>query len=115
MLFVVIPTPYQVYEDVFERYVGSFNIHRASVDLYQPNRLLAVAFELNGLKLLDPIELMRERSVQAARLYGQIDGHLSAEGHRVLAEYVLPEVEKLLARSISIDRQCGKSGTELSP
>lgn len=94
--FVLVPTNYQVHTSVFEEYVVSFGIDEASVDLVQPNRLLAQEFEQRGLFLLDPLERMRASGRAGARLYGAVDNHLNDEGHRVVAESMLSAVLGLL-------------------
>jgi hypothetical protein len=95
-LFVLIPAPYQVDQAAFARYVEAFNIDVASVDLELPNKLLARRFSEASLRLVDPLPQMRLRHEAGVQLYGVVDRHLNAEGHRVLAETLLPVVKALI-------------------
>jgi hypothetical protein len=96
--FVLIPSKYQVYEDVFYRYVQGFGIDVETVDLEQPNRLLKQEFRARDLVLMDLLEALRQHS--GGRLYGSIDSHLNADGHRFIASYLRPHVESLLAKKV---------------
>jgi hypothetical protein len=98
VIFTLLPTPYQVDREVFDTYVRSFRIRLESVDLEQPNKELAKRFRGASLTLLDPLEELRQRSKQGARLYGTVDRHLNANGHQAVTAIVLPAVEAVLGR-----------------
>ncbi len=86
--FVLLPASYQVHKEMFESYINAFAIERGSVDLEQPNRILAGAFAKNSMTLLDPLELMRAGASRGVLLFGRIDRHLNAEGIRVVSRFV---------------------------
>jgi hypothetical protein len=88
VLFILIPTSYQVYPNRFNAFMDQFGISPDSVDLEQPNRLLDQAFERRGLELEDPLSFLRNRASTAAPLYGDIDRHFSPAGHELLGEYL---------------------------
>jgi hypothetical protein len=101
VVFVLIPAVYQVEPLLFERYLRAFAIPRDSVDLEQPNRLLAAEFARRRLRLLDALEALRGAHRRGALLYGRIDRHLSAEGHVVLASFLETAMEPLLRQSVA--------------
>jgi hypothetical protein len=96
VLFVLLPASYQVYPSVFERYVEGFGIDVDSVDLEQPNKLLAAAMADDSLELIDPLLYIREQAAAGAVLFGSVDQHFNVDGHRVTAEYLLPIIEERL-------------------
>jgi len=97
LLFVLLPAVYQVEEEYFYKFVDSHGIPRDSVDLEQPNTLLATAFYRRSLPLLDPLSYMRVKADQGLHMYGGVDPHFNPEGHRIVAEYILPYMEECLA------------------
>lgn len=95
-LFVLLPTDYQVNREIFDRYARSFDIDTASVDLYQPNRLLKHSFASRSLTLIDPIEHLRRKAEAGTTLYGFIDSHFNEHGHEAVAAYITPLIESYL-------------------
>jgi len=91
-IFVLLPSHYQIDEQVFDSYVKSLNVDTALVDLEQPNKMLQELFESPALLLVDPLEYMRAKASTGTALYGTIDSHLNAEGHKVVADYMVPIV-----------------------
>ena len=95
-IFVLLPAPYQVDEDVLTNYARAFDIDLDSVDIHQPNNILKTSFESRSLVLVDPLEYMREKAEDGHILYGHIDSHLNREGHKAVAEFMTPMVESYL-------------------
>jgi hypothetical protein len=95
-LFVLIPTDFQVDEATFTAYVNGFGIDPTAVDLDQPIRRLLEEFAERDLDVVNALPKFRELSDAGKVLYGDIDPHLSPEGHRALADLLLPEVSRLL-------------------
>jgi hypothetical protein len=95
---VLIPTDFQVDKPTFDGYVSGFGIDPATVDLDQPTRRLLEEFAERKLQVVDALPKFRELSATGNVLYGDIDPHLSAAGHRALADLLLPEVANLLKR-----------------
>jgi lysophospholipase L1-like esterase len=98
-LFVLIPADFQVDEQKFSAYVTGFGIDTATVDLDQPSRLLAQELGSRGLNVVDPLPRFRELYKSGKHLYGTVDQHLSAEGHKALAESVAPAAAQLLTQN----------------
>jgi hypothetical protein len=88
VVFVLLPAVYQVHQKIFEEYVQAFSIEQNTVDLEQPNRILGRAFTEDSTTLLDPLEVMRANALHGISLFGKIDRHLNASGHRVVGRYV---------------------------
>lgn len=98
-LFVLIPTSYQVDSEVFARYVAGFGIDSNKVDLDQPSRLLGHALTAEGLDVIDALPALRSAKSSGEQLYGNIDRHLSPEGHLVLESVVTPQAAEMLDSS----------------
>ena len=92
LVVVLIPERIQVYEDDFARYLAGFGIDPALVDLDQPSRLLGEAFGAESLLVRDLLADFRSAADSSARLFGQVDQHLSPDGHALLARLVVPTV-----------------------
>jgi hypothetical protein len=100
VIFVMIPAPYQVHEEVFYKYLEGFSIPKESVDLEQPNREFGGRMKAEvESPFIDLLEPLRERARSGKRLYGVVDRHLNEAGHRAVAEILLPVVYKTLTGS----------------
>lgn len=88
--FVLIPTSFQVNSQVLENTIYDFDLDRDSLDIEQPNRILAELFARDSMILHDPLEYLRKKSKEGAPLYGIVDPHFNKEGHRAMADYLLP-------------------------
>jgi len=103
IIFMLLPTSYQVDADAFDGYLRGFDIDSAGVDLDQPNRLLGHALEARGLTVLDPVDALRREHGRGVRLYGRVDTHFNANGHRVVERFIEPSVGSFLDRdSVSL-------------
>jgi hypothetical protein len=98
-LFVLIPAPYQVHDEVFRDFVRGFGIDERSVDLMRPNRILAEQLSRRGITLLDPLLAFRAKASHGKTLYGKIDNHFNEEGHRALCEFLFPYAVQALSTS----------------
>lgn len=94
--FVLLPSDYQIDTRIFNSYMKSFKIDATSVDLEQPNKILRRLFESSSLLLVDPLDNMREKAKTGINMYGYIDSHLNADGHKVVAEYIVPIIRTML-------------------
>jgi len=98
VIFVIIPTIYQVREDLWPDHLALFNIEPASVRLSQPNEILRQTFRSAGLTMFDPLDLMRREAESGTLLHGTVDPHLNRTGNRLVAEFMLPTVEAALSK-----------------
>lgn len=99
VIFILLPAPYQVHKEVFLEYVEGFDIPLHSVDLEQPNKLLSKFLNDKSIALLDPLNLMRERTSSGLEFYGKVDSHFNENGHQIIAEFLLPFIEKYIRSS----------------
>ncbi len=98
-LFVLIPTAYQVDSEVFTRYLAGFGMDSTKVDLDQPSRLLRDGLTAQKLEVVDALPALREAKSNGEQLYGNVDRHLSPEGHIVLESVVVPRAVEMLESS----------------
>jgi hypothetical protein len=97
-LFVLMPSSYQVDEEVFRSYVRGYGLDPRSLDVDQPNRILGHALREAGVNVIDALPALRAAQHRGARLYESVDPHLSAQGHQLVYRLVQPEVLRMLAR-----------------
>lgn len=72
MLFVLLPVSYQVHEDVTSFCLRALRIDPTTVDLGQPNELLAHSFAASGLDVIDLLPALRARASAGARVNGAV-------------------------------------------
>lgn len=109
VLFILLPTRYQVTRSQFEDYVHLFDIPPDSVDALQPNRLLSAAFAADSLSLLDPLVYFSQYREPHPPLYGQVDGHLSGAGHVAVADFLVPWALEVVGQREQAARAASKS------
>ncbi|MBI1722483.1 MAG: SGNH/GDSL hydrolase family protein [Gemmatimonadetes bacterium] len=98
-LFILIPVPSQVDEQVFRDYVRGFGIDSSAVDLEQPNRLLGAALSARGVRFFDLLSAFRTAHAEGVRLYGNVDRHLTPVGNDRLEQLVEPLAAQMLGRA----------------
>jgi hypothetical protein len=95
-LFVLVPSDFQVDPAHFYEQVRGFGIDTATVDLDQPSRRFKEELTRRRLTVIDVLSDFRGRHEAGARLYGEVDKHLSPEGHQALADILSPVVVQML-------------------
>lgn len=98
VVFVLVPTSYQVDAASFKRYLDSYGVAPSAVDLGQPNRILGEKLRARRLAVLDPLEKFRILTSQGHELYGHVDNHLNARGCEELAGEVALWAARFLKR-----------------
>jgi len=98
VIFVLLPAIYQVQPETFLEYAAGFGIDPSTIDLDQPNRILSRALEKAGLMSVDTTPVLKEAAARGEVLYGAVDPHFTARGHRIVAELLQSPVEKVLSR-----------------
>lgn len=98
-LFLLIPSDYQVYPELYRRHARAFGADTVAVDLAQPNRIMARLLEDRGLTVVDALPPLRQAAEDGAELYGRVDTHLSPAGHATLWSAVRPVLTRLLKES----------------
>jgi hypothetical protein len=97
-MYMLIPAIEQVMPDVLAERAKSFKIDPASLDLDQPDRLMAAELEKRKLTLVDLLPLLREAQQRKVDLYGRADMHPSPAGHRIMWNGAAP----LLAQTLKL-------------
>jgi hypothetical protein len=95
-LFVLIPAPFQIDPDDLTRYVEGYGIDPRSIDLEQPNRILAREFQARHLDFVDLLPAFRQAHENGTQLYGSVDQHFTPEGNLLFADVVTPHLLRVL-------------------
>ena len=86
LALLVVPRSIQVYPAEAGPMREALGLAPADLDLDRPQRLLADWASERGVLRIDPLERLRREASSGARLYYTPDAHMTAEGHRVVAE-----------------------------
>lgn len=89
-LFALIPAVEQVEPNVLRERLKGFGIDPASLDLDQPSQLLGIELERRKLSYVSLLRPLREAQARGVSLYGVVDKHPSADGHRVMWDALAP-------------------------
>lgn len=96
-LFVLIPSDVQVLESSLEFRSTAFNVPLDQIDFDLPVRMLVSRLSEANLNIVDTtpfLQLAHRNGFED--LYGSIDAHLGINGHRVVAESVLPVITDII-------------------
>ena len=86
-VLLAIPRSIQIYESDRRRFEATLGIDPAQWDLNRPQRILREWAASNGVTLIDPRPALARAAAEAGgRLYYYPDAHLTAAGHRIIAE-----------------------------
>jgi len=96
-LFVLIPSIEQVDPAAMQVRLKAFRVDPASLDLDQPDRLLGAELSRHGLRYVSLLAPFRAAQARGMSLYGRVDPHLSAEGHRLLWSLLGPTMAQALS------------------
>lgn len=97
VLFVLLPGIYHVDPEVGAAYAAAVGLGPQEFDLAQSSRLLNRELGARGLTVIDTTPDLQRRLAAGVATHGRVDTHLSAAGHRAVAEAILPRVETLVA------------------
>lgn len=100
LILVVLPTIYQVYRQSWDDYIAALKLDPASYDLDKPQTLLADFCKTEGIEMLDVLPVLRSNAANA-RLFYPVDGHPTAEGHRIIGEALAEHLVSKLSQSPS--------------
>lgn len=96
ILFILIPSHYQVDLQTLEDHARAMGYDPDRLDPLQPNRLLRGRLEDRGLRIFDALPAFQAAHEEGTPLYGKRDPHFAPAGHRVLWEAVKEDVVRLL-------------------
>lgn len=89
VVYVLLPSSFQVDTADFNRYVRGLHVHRESIDLDQPNREIGERLRRAGRTVIDPTPALRAAVTRGIRTHGRFDPHLSPDGHRIITDLIL--------------------------
>ena len=90
LVFILLPSKEQVSPAMLKETLKACNLNESDVDLMAASRLCKEIAESNGLKLIDLYEDFKASSFP----FFEIDEHLNAIGHEVIAERLVTEYAK---------------------
>jgi hypothetical protein len=97
--FILVPSHFQVDQTALERHMSGFDVDPEDVLIDQPNEILSRHMRERGLQVIDPLPGMRHQfRATGEPLFGRVDTHLSAEGHRVMWELVADDIARVFVR-----------------
>jgi hypothetical protein len=97
VLFVLIPTDSQVLQSSLAWRMEAFDVQANNIDIEQPSAMFVPRMEALDLQFLDLLPILRAADEKQVRdLYGEVDAHLGLNGHRLVAESLLPIVLQIL-------------------
>lgn len=97
-LIVNIPRLYQVYPHHWSKFVKMYQQNSISLDSEKPSKHLNAFGKRHGILVLDLIPLLKKHSFPESLYLLPANGHWSADGHAVTAEYIL---EKIIIEGIA--------------
>lgn len=92
VVFVLIPSKYQVEDEALESHGRALGFGPSELDPDQPNRILGSLMREAGLHVIDPLHELRAASERGEQLYGTVDRHFSPEGHHAVWEAIRVEI-----------------------
>jgi lysophospholipase L1-like esterase len=98
-VFLLIPAPFQVDSASLRTSVSGFDLDLDAIDLDQPNERLMAELGARGLRVVDPLSAFRATHDRGERLYGSVDPHFTAAGHRLLVDILAPVATDLIRSS----------------
>ncbi len=90
IVFVVVPMATQIDTAWLDFYRDVASITDADIALTQPQEKLREAAERYGFTLVDPYAQFQATADAGTQLFGQVDTHYTAAGHRLMTEQILP-------------------------
>jgi hypothetical protein len=82
--FIVIPDKHQTDPALFNKQASIFQLSPDTLDRSYPDRFLEKHFEQRGIQYLDVMACLKDRQ----GMYYKNDDHLTAAGHRVVADCI---------------------------
>jgi hypothetical protein len=116
VLFALLPSVYQIDSAYLDWAYQAFGVTPNQVDVEQPGKLLAAALRPYTITLLDTFIPLREAYERGnTELFGDVDTHLSPEGHQVVADFLEPYIIKALTSQSEPPNNAFSPAGSLSP
>jgi hypothetical protein len=97
VLYVLLPSSFQVDTAEWARYVRAFRVDTTDVDLNQPNRRIGGGLRGLGDSVIDATPTLAAAVRSGIQTHGRLDPHLTPEGHALVARLIEPSVGALIA------------------
>lgn len=85
LIVLILPTIYQVYETSWNQYIEALQLDPKRYDLDKPQRILREFLSQQNIEYVDVLPTLRSQT-QGRPLFFPVDKHLTADGHRVVAQ-----------------------------
>lgn len=95
ILFCLMPTNYQVQEDLLANYLNASGIDPNSVDMGQPSEVFGKRMRENNMLLIDPLPYLRDKGKSGPN-FGEVDRHFNEKGHLCVSEFIYPILDSIL-------------------
>jgi len=99
IVFVLIPSVYQIDPSYLDWAQQSFNIHREEVDVDQPSRHLMEQAQTHQVDMINLVPVFQRAYEDNVVLFGRVDTHLSPEGHQLVVDNIEAHIRTLLMAS----------------
>jgi lysophospholipase L1-like esterase len=96
IMFVLLPSTFQVDPAYLEWARQAFGITSEEIDIEQPSRLLTAIGQQQQLDMVDLQPAFRKAHDEGAVLFGTVDSHLSPAGHELVLRTIEPHIIELL-------------------
>jgi hypothetical protein len=84
LIVLILPTSYQVYQKTWNQYIAALQLDPSNYDLDKPQRILRDFFDDQDIEYVDALPGLRQNI--HAPLFFPIDGHLTPQGHQLVAQ-----------------------------
>ena len=101
IIFVILPSDYQIDEQLGENFARGFSIDPGLIDLDQSNRILTEKMKDKDLRVIDMTGNLRQAFMDGQNPYAPLDRHLSRSGQQIVTTRILPVIDSLLSDRIS--------------
>ena len=95
-MVVIFPQRYQVRPDDWSETKRVYRLKDDCFDLDRPNRLIMEHCAQEGIHCIDPTKHFELASTRESLYLPRGDMHWNAKGHAVLAEFLAPQVERVM-------------------
>jgi hypothetical protein len=102
LVVLILPTSYQVYKTTWDEYVQALKLDTSEYDLEKPQRLLSEFFSSKGIEYIDALPVLRYNLI-GPPLFFAVDGHLTPEGHDVVAGAVCEYLKATAVKRVDVE------------